>query len=312
MPCSIRVAIVLVGLSSPLLAIAKMDAAADPGGTPQIENPARPIDGIRDNSFLIEEAFNQEPGVVQHIWTGRYSADYGGPDFGRAWDLSFTQEWPVFSQDHQLSYTIPYSFLDEDSDHQSGIGDIMLNYRYQPWHDEPGSVAFAPRFSLVFPTGDEDRGFGTGTLGCQVNLPISKTITDRIYVNFNAGLTYSPNAELTFSNDRHSGEYDLLSFNLGGSVIYAVTDSFHLLVETVWNADEALEERESVGGRRLLADRMRIDDVVVSPGMRFALNLGDVQIVPGLAFPIGLTDDAADYGVFLYLSVEHPFLENEK
>jgi len=29
----------------------------------------RPIDGIADNSFLIEEAYNQEAGVVQHIFT---------------------------------------------------------------------------------------------------------------------------------------------------------------------------------------------------------------------------------------------------
>ena len=28
----------------------------------------RPIDVIEDNSFLIEEAYNQEPGVVQHIF----------------------------------------------------------------------------------------------------------------------------------------------------------------------------------------------------------------------------------------------------
>ena len=30
---------------------------------------SRPIDGIADNSFLIEEAYNQEAGVVQHIFT---------------------------------------------------------------------------------------------------------------------------------------------------------------------------------------------------------------------------------------------------
>ena len=30
----------------------------------------RPIDVIEDNSFLIEEAYNQEAGVVQHIFNG--------------------------------------------------------------------------------------------------------------------------------------------------------------------------------------------------------------------------------------------------
>ena len=30
-----------------------------------------PIEVIEDNSFLIEEAYNQEPGVVQHIFQSR-------------------------------------------------------------------------------------------------------------------------------------------------------------------------------------------------------------------------------------------------
>ncbi len=33
----------------------------------------RPIDVIEDNSFLIEEAYNQEPGVVQHIFNASYT-----------------------------------------------------------------------------------------------------------------------------------------------------------------------------------------------------------------------------------------------
>ena len=33
----------------------------------------RPIEVIEDNSFLIEEAYNQEPGVVQHIFTAAYT-----------------------------------------------------------------------------------------------------------------------------------------------------------------------------------------------------------------------------------------------
>ena len=49
---------------------------------------------------------------------------------------------------------------------------------------------------------------------------------------------------------------------------------------------------------------------MISPGFRWALNLPDeLQLVSGLAFPIGLTDDAPDYGVFLYFSIEHPFME---
>jgi len=280
-----------------------------------IESPTRPVDGIRDNSFLIEEAYNQEAGVVQHIFTGRFSYDDEHGDRTRIWDLSFTQEWPVFSETHQLSYTIPYSFIDPGGEYESGIGDVLLNYRYQLFYDEGAYPAFAPRFSVIFPSGDEDRGFGAGTVGYQFNLPISKTVSDRMYVNFNAGLTYIPNADIRLSDGDRSFDLDMLGFNLGGSVIYAVTDEFNLLLEVIWNSAEGLQEKEKTrrGKKYFFADRDRSEEVVLSPGLRWAINLpGDLQIVPGLAFPIGLSADAIDYGVFFYLSIEHPFLPTEK
>src|SRR6185295_5432198 len=44
---------------------------------------------IIDNSFLVEEAFNQEAGTVQTIGTFRLNA-------GHEWETSLTQEWPLF------------------------------------------------------------------------------------------------------------------------------------------------------------------------------------------------------------------------
>ena len=108
----------------------------------------RPIDVIEDNSFLIEEAYNQEPGVVQHIFNAVYSAD----SRARGWAFSFTQEWPVFSQDHQFSFTIPSFHLRGGGERVSGVGDILLNYRYQLLEEGDMKPAFAPR-----PSGDKDR-----------------------------------------------------------------------------------------------------------------------------------------------------------
>jgi hypothetical protein len=130
----------------------------------------RPIDIIEDNSFLIEEAYNQEPGVVQHIFNAAYNND----SRRRGWDFSFTQEWPVFSQDHQFSYTIPSRHLKDGADRIYGIGDILLNYRYQALEEGDLLPAFAPRFSLILPTGNRDRGTGDGVVGYQWNLPFSK------------------------------------------------------------------------------------------------------------------------------------------
>src|SRR3954471_20480148 len=76
---------------------------------------------IQDNSFLVEEAYNQEHGVVQHI--GTFSRSTGGD-----WNSTFTQEWPLGGIRHQLSYTIPIQQIEELG---VGLGDVALNYRYQ-------------------------------------------------------------------------------------------------------------------------------------------------------------------------------------
>src|SRR4249919_712543 len=76
--------------------------------------------GISDNSFLAEEAYNQEAGVVQHI--SNFRRDRAGD-----WLFTFTQEWPAATQRDQRSYTLPL---------QSGVGgralgDVVVNYRRQ-------------------------------------------------------------------------------------------------------------------------------------------------------------------------------------
>jgi hypothetical protein len=69
-----------------------------------------PAKGIQDNSFFVEEAYNQEPGIVQHIINVPAFFMHGNNEVS----FVFTQEWPVFSQTHQLSYTIPYTFAESD------------------------------------------------------------------------------------------------------------------------------------------------------------------------------------------------------
>src|SRR5437762_13598681 len=79
---------------------------------------------IQDNSFLVEEAYNQEAGVVQHI--NGLNIDRTG----KSYEYDFTQEWPVGGITHQLSYTLPLVHSDIVPK-STGLGDVLLNYRYQ-------------------------------------------------------------------------------------------------------------------------------------------------------------------------------------
>jgi hypothetical protein len=255
-----------------------------------------PAKGIQDNSFFVEEAYNQEPGIVQHIINVPAFFMHGDKEVS----FVFTQEWPVFSQTHQFSYTIPYTFAESEN----GFEDIRLNYRLQALMEGERTPAFAPRFSLVTPAGDASKGFGHERLGYEINLPFSKIVSERVTLNFNAGGALFPDV-----NDR-----DLWNYNLGGSVIYAVSRNFNLMLEAVafWEEDaadfaEILPASATTNKASAIIDRTVT--ALLSPGARYAFNLpNDLQIVVGAAAPIGLTSDSPDWGLFFYLSIEHPFV----
>lgn len=239
---------------------------------------------IQDNSFLLEEAYNQEAGVVQHIQSFQYMK-------GDKWLYTFTQEWPVPKETHQLSYTIPVARLDGPG-HNTGLGDVLLNYRYQAVLKE--HIALAPRFSLVLPTGDHLKGLGAGTLGYQVNIPLSVELTDRVVTHWNLGWTFTPNARNEFGD-----KADTVCTNYGASVIYLASENLNLMLEAVGNSGQV------VAGPGQTAED---NSYFLNPGMRFAINFASgLQIVPGISFPIGIGPSRGEYGVLTYLSFEHPW-----
>jgi hypothetical protein len=238
---------------------------------------------IQDNSFLIEEAYNQEGGVVQHIST------FARPSDGNTWNYSFTQEWPLGGIQHQLSYTLP---LQNDPE-GTGLGDIGLNYRHQLVGNPEAAVVFAPRLSLLLPTGSREQGRGAGALGFQANLPLSLVVSPQWVTHWNAGATITPSAK-----NPAGREATTTSFNLGGSAIWLLHPSVNLMLEGVWLSTESV----GVGGTE------RDDALLINPGLRGALNLASLQIVPGIAYTFDVSSDSGGDAVFLYLSFEHPFL----
>ncbi|MFN8012335.1 MAG: transporter [Holophagaceae bacterium] len=242
---------------------------------------------IQDNSFLIEEAYNQEDGVIQHISTFSRSQQ------NRDWIYTFTQEWPAPTQAHQLSLTLPYQRLDASADGRRGVGDLLLNYRYQLLGDGESTVALAPRLSLILPTGDEKEARGNGAVGWQVNLPLSVALGPRAVTHLNLGATRVPRAR----NER--GERaDLSGWNLGQSLIWLVRPTFNAMLEVAYTRTEQV-----IGPGR----KTRQSAFLINPGLRWAMNFkSGLQVVPGLSFPVGLGPSKGERAVFLYLSFEHP------
>jgi hypothetical protein len=270
MRCALEIAVVLVAAVAPQLSIAQK-------GPPTIQ----------DNSFLIEEAYNQERGVVQHINTFMYLAD------SHDWLYTFTQEWPMpHDEKQQLSYTL--MVVRPGDVGRAGFGDTTLNYRYQLVGNGKSRVAFAPRLSVIFPTGDSRLEHGFGATGIQTNLPLSVVLNRKLVTHWNAGATFVPNAQGPAGNRASTSAY-----NLGQSFIWLIHPQVNLMLETVFSSAQ-----EVVGKDRTIWE----NTFLLSPGIRWAYNFKNgLQIVPGIAVPVGLGPRAGEKGVFLYLSFEHPF-----
>jgi hypothetical protein len=134
----------------------------------------------------------------------------------------------------------------------------------------------APRLTALLPTGSENEGRGSGSVGFQTNLPVSYVLGSSFATHWNAGVTLiSESAPL---------------WNLGASAVWLARPRFNVLVETAWF---------SSGGE---------ESAFLNPGVRWAHDLaGGLQIVPGLAYTVGLGPSSGEDGLFLYLSFEHPF-----
>ena len=247
----------------PALAIAGFLAVAAPvtaqTAPPVGVDPSRKFE-ITDNSFLVEEAFNQESGIFQNIatWTRGNEGE---------WEASYTQEWLAPGMTHQLSYTVPFLAL---GGHR-GVGDVLVNYRYQLWQEQEGHPAVSPRLSLILPTGHEANGLGAGVVGVQVNGPVSKQFGD-VYLHANAGWTWLPDVERMT--------------HVAGSGIWRVTPMFNLMLEAVAELDES---------------------VTVAAGFRRGWNMGDRQVVVGAAVPVTRAGGTTTAALLTYFSYELPF-----
>ena len=235
----------------------------------------------------MEEAYNQEKGIVQHINTFR--THRGSTDF----DYSFTQEWPVGGQTHQLSYDVPIV----RSTRETGIGDVRINYRNQLIGSGKTRVAVAPRFSVTLPTGDWKKGRGSGAVGIETMLPVSYVLTKFVTTHSNVGLALTPSAR-----NSAGARADSYALTLGQSLVLTVHPNIQPLVEAIYTREQDVVAKNSTEWK---------DDFVISPGVRAAFNFASgLQIVPGFAVPIGVGPSSGERGFFFYLSFEHPFTDN--
>ena len=240
---------------------------------------------LKDNSFLIEEAYNQEPGVVQFIQTYQY---FKPED---RWDYAFTNEIPIGDETHQFAYSIPVSKIKSGTTEENLVGDVGLNYRYQLYHSDV--MTMTPSLTLTLPTGDYKKGSGNGAVGLKYNHSLSLALNETWVNHWNAGFSFVPNAK-----DSSDNKASVFGYNFGTSFIYNVTPKTNIMFEFSANTNEEVTGPES---------KSASSTYYFAPGFRTAFQAGEeTEIVPGIAALLGLGDSASRHetGIFAYLSIE--------
>lgn len=247
---------------------------------------------IEDNSFFVEEAFNQSAGVIQFISTC-YIDNFSSRNVA----YSFTQEIPIKDVKHQFSYSINYFSMLSQTPGLYGLGDLMLNYRYELKGKDDWAL-ITPRFSLILPTGDFRKGLGDGAWGSQFNLPVTKMLSNKLVFHYNTGFTFLKDAKFAFS-DAAAGEdvkrKHLTGINVGASLIWMPVSKVNFMFEYVSNINDSFNEAGEVH---------KSHQLIFNPGLRYAFDLGKCQIVPGISLPVSVEGLSRQSGAFIYLSIE--------
>lgn len=242
---------------------------------------------IEDNSFLLEEAFNQEYGIYQFI------QKYQMPTKNQTtYDYSFENEIPITDKTHQFSYSIPVTKTDPNV--RSKIGDLGLSYRWQPVNRD--GFLLAERFTLLTPTGSVADGTGSGVFGFEFMQAATMELSSKFMNHWNFGFSSTPNAKTSGIGFRRT----ISTFTAGSSLIYTGSDNFNIMFEALMESGQQLD----TNGRK-----SSYTSVYLNPGLRWAIDLDwkDTQIVPGIGFPVDVINAPTVQTVLLYLSIEPKF-----
>jgi hypothetical protein len=250
---------------------------------------------FEDNSFLLNEAFTQEKGIMQFI-----STIYHDNLHDKNFSCTFTHEIPLNHHRHQVSYSLRYNFMQPQATSQDndGWGDTDIGYAYMLSGKEAW-IMVVPQLTIIIPTGDPSRDLGYGGLGGRLALTITKRLSRKLVSHYNASYTIVHKADRynEISGEKVKAfEKTLHDQDLAGSIIWYPVRKVNIMLEYISSFRSQISTSGTIS---------KIQESVVNPGFRLALDLKTLQIIPGLSVPIAFSNDyQRQTGVFVYLSIE--------
>lgn len=200
---------------------------------------------IRDNSFLIEEAYNQDRNVVQHI--GTFTDIWEG-----GWALTFTDEWPLDGVLNQMS--VGLFVVGDQAQGGENFTAVAFNYRRQLLGSVEGAYIVSPRLSLLGDVGSS----GGAPFALQMNLPASVVLGRAFVSHWNLGGTVGVGPT---------------TLNAGASVVWLALPWMNLLVEGLYIGADGQPPSFTLNPGVRWA--INLDSAQLVPGVAFPIDLGN-------------------------------------
>jgi hypothetical protein len=161
-----------------------------------------------------------------------------------------------------------------------GLGDIELQVKFNPIKEKEGSrmPALAATFAVEFPTGNTNKGLGSGLADYFVNGIMQKSVTKKTTLRLNGGILFAGNDTTGEIGIKTRGT----AFVGGASVVKQFTRKLDLGVEVTGALTKTLHLDEGqvqtqFGGNYILTKKMSLDFGIVAGKFntaRFGAQLG--------------------------------------
>jgi len=128
-------------------------------------------------ALVTEKAFPEDELVVSTAMNAT-----GAPSFTT--DVIHEQ---TFAGRNQIEVDVPVNYADQNHDWTSGVGDITLGLKREMFSSSRTGSIFSLQGGVLLPTGDSDRGFGSGTTTFEPFAAFDQLFKENTFLQFQAG-----------------------------------------------------------------------------------------------------------------------------
>ena len=175
-----------------------------------------PLSAFAAHPLVTDDTGTQGDGNWQFETNGEVTSKQ--PDIGRQtlWNSTLTRG---VGEALDFYVDVPYTHLQNRSDAAgNGIGDVETGAKWRMYDNGALSIGVKPY--LTFPTGNDQRGLGTGRVNAGATL-LTQYEVDKWTFLFNAGALYQPNRQ----GQRQS------QWKVSGAVLYRVLPTTQLILD---------------------------------------------------------------------------------